>query len=246
MTMNTNRMIELALVFFVSLLSFSIGTYVGKKYSDNQHRLAVLEPQNSDVAHSDVIDHGSTDSHVANNSEQNTEGKSSMTDADVAKLAEEFASEDETESSSGSDVVEFDAKPVTEITDSTVTAKAAYQKKPTLAAQPTKTVQPGEKNSAAEALKRDVASISEKAKTIGSSLYTVQVGAYPVVTDADKMVNSLKARGYQASSVSAVVNGKTWYRVQVGLFDNLQSAQSYKKELMEQNRLASAIIQKVK
>ncbi|OYZ23463.1 MAG: hypothetical protein B7Y39_04730 [Bdellovibrio sp. 28-41-41] len=36
--------VKLVLVFFISLLSFSIGTYIGKKYSDNQHKLAQLEP----------------------------------------------------------------------------------------------------------------------------------------------------------------------------------------------------------
>ena len=32
-------------MFFISLLSFSIGTFVGKKYSDNQHKISALEPQ---------------------------------------------------------------------------------------------------------------------------------------------------------------------------------------------------------
>ena len=44
MSQKTDKMLKLALVFFISLLSFSIGTFVGKKYSDNQHKLAELEP----------------------------------------------------------------------------------------------------------------------------------------------------------------------------------------------------------
>ncbi len=233
MTMNTNRMIELALVFFVSLLSFSIGTYVGKKYSDNQHRLAVLEPQspNKDVAHSDVVDHG-TDADQS--TQAHAEKTATMTDADVAKLAEEFATEDETTS---------DTKTVTEITEPAVAVPAQKVKSATLAAvekvKQIKVVSP------TPDLRREVASIAEKAKTMGSSFYTVQVGAYTAVTDATKMMDSLKARGYKASSVEAMVNGKTYYRVQVGLFDSLQAAQDYKKELIEQNRLASAIIQKI-
>ena len=59
------------------------------------------------------------------------------------------------------------------------------------------------------------------------------------------MTESLKARGYKASSVEALVNGKMYYRVQVGIFDNLQEAQDYKKELVEKNRLSSAFIQKI-
>ncbi len=235
MTMNTNRMIELALVFFVSLLSFSIGTYVGKKYSDNQHRLAVLEPKNNDVAQSNVVDHGTQDSASAVTA-PNAEAKTAMTDADVAKLAEEFATEDET-------TVDTATKTITEISDPSIkpavkatTTTAAIQKIKQTPVAAVKNV---------ETLTREVASISEKAKTMGSAMYTVQVGAYLATADADKMADSLKARGYKASSVSAVVNGKTWYRVQVGLFDNLLSAQDYKKELMEQNRLTSAIIQKI-
>ncbi len=244
MTMNTNRMIELALVFFVSLLSFSIGTYVGKKYSDNQHRLAQLEPQNKDVAHTDVVDHGTDAEHT--DATAATENKTAMTDSDVAQLAKEFATEDDT-------VV--DSKNVTEVAAETehavktethtavakpkmATADAIQKIKNTTAKETAKDIHTTD-------LKREVASISEKAKTLGSAMYTVQVGAYPTSIDAEKMTESLKARGYQASSVSANVNGKTWYRVQVGLFDNLQAAQDYKKDLMEKNKLASAIIQKV-
>lgn len=39
----TDTMVKLILVFFVSLLSFSVGTFVGKQFSDSQHKLAALE-----------------------------------------------------------------------------------------------------------------------------------------------------------------------------------------------------------
>jgi DedD protein len=240
MTMNTNRMIELALVFFVSLLSFSIGTYVGKKYSDNQHRLAQLEPQNKDVAHSDVVDHG-TDVDAHETAAAAHETKTAMTDSDVAQLAKEFATEDETA---------VDSKNVTEV--AAENEHGAKSETHTVAAKPKTTtthaiekIKEATKDIHTTDLKREVASISEKAKTLGAAMYTVQVGAYPTSVDAEKMIDSLKARGYQASAVSANVNGKTWYRVQVGLFDNVQAAQDYKKDLMEKNKLASAIIQKV-
>lgn len=41
----TDTVVKVVLIFFISLLSFSIGTFVGKKFSDNQHKMAVLEPQ---------------------------------------------------------------------------------------------------------------------------------------------------------------------------------------------------------
>src|SRR5271163_27811 len=39
----TDTLIKLVLVFFLSLLSFSVGTFVGKQFSDSQHRVAELE-----------------------------------------------------------------------------------------------------------------------------------------------------------------------------------------------------------
>lgn len=39
----TDTLIKLVLVFFLSLLSFSVGTFVGKQFSDSQHKIADLE-----------------------------------------------------------------------------------------------------------------------------------------------------------------------------------------------------------
>jgi len=44
----TDVVVKLILVFFISLLSFSIGTFVGKKFSDNQHRISLVEPTHGD------------------------------------------------------------------------------------------------------------------------------------------------------------------------------------------------------
>ncbi len=41
----TDTLIKLVLIFFISLLSFSVGTFVGKKFSDSQHKLAQLESE---------------------------------------------------------------------------------------------------------------------------------------------------------------------------------------------------------
>ena len=112
MSQKTDNLIKLALVFFVSLLSFSIGTYVGKKYSDNQHKLALLEPKKESTAKN-------TEEFVAESAAQTSEGEkavaattpagstpgaeaingeekpAALTDSEVAKIAEEFASEEE-------------------------------------------------------------------------------------------------------------------------------------------------------
>lgn len=244
MVINTNRIIELCLVFFISILSFSIGTYVGKKYSDNQHRLSMLDPNykheatattaeasnthdttttTTTVEHETVpaeVNHSADTTKVAATStnEQPVEPSLShaISDEDVAKLSEEMEEEDQQDLAKGKPVKEIaDSKSVTTVKDD-----------------------------------RKVASIPEKAKSIAAttkddSKYTVQVGAYPSPKEADKVVSSLKARGYEASYAEATVNGKTWYRVQVGTFITLQEAQNQKKELVEKNHLSSAIIQRI-
>ena len=226
MAMNTNRIIELTLVFFISLFSFSIGTFVGKKYSDNQHRLSQLEPQKNEAAdNQQTATDSAIDAIQAVNPVESTED--TLSDADVAQLAEEFSTDEST-------------APVEKTT--AVAAPAASNSKDV------KEISLADSETA-----RDVASIPAKTQTqvAGSSAsasplkYTVQVGAYPTADDADKMTTSLNARGYKANTTVAKTNGKTWYKVQVGLFDSLTEAQTYKKELVEKNRLSSAFVQKV-
>ncbi len=230
MKINTSRLLELTLVFFVSLLSFSIGTYVGKKYSDNQHRLAQLEPKKDGTlgshAEASPIERGQENGQDTN--EHKTATSSAITDEDVAKMAEEFATDDESES-----------KPIKEVVDNTVT------KTKTIAVVPKAAPVKESKTPTATTTPRAVASIPESAKSIGS-FYTIQIGSYAAAADAEKITDSLKARGYKATYTAADVNGKTYYRVQVGQFENLQEAQDHKKELMEQNRLPEAFVQRIK
>ncbi|MBX2994389.1 MAG: SPOR domain-containing protein [Bdellovibrionaceae bacterium] len=79
----TDAVVKLVLVFFVCLLSFSIGTFVGKKFSDSQHKIAKFEPETQERE-------------VASVSPEAGEVKpgEALTDDEVAKLAEEFIAED--------------------------------------------------------------------------------------------------------------------------------------------------------
>ncbi|AZZ37815.1 hypothetical protein CIK05_13730 [Bdellovibrio sp. qaytius] len=258
MTMNTNRIIELALVFFISLFSFSIGTFVGKKYSDNQHRLALLEPNKKTDERKEV--------EAAANTEATTNtNESEITDADVAKMAEEFSAEGDqaqngeaihgaaTGATASGDAHGEVTKDVKEVNvapmqihskTATNTNQAATKNVKTVKAD-VKDVKdiPMHEDDVEAASAREVASISAKAKTMQN--YTVQVGSYPSEVEANKMTESLVARGYKANAVAANVNGKTMYRVQVGMFNSFNDAQEYKKELVEKNRLTSAFVQKV-
>ena len=128
MSQKTDTMIKLALVFFVSLLSFSIGTYVGKKYSDNQHKLSLLEPKKettapktdefaSDAAETDK-NHGLTEGEIASNEQK----PAALTDSEVAKIAEEFAAEDTTTEEKLVATVDPQEKELKTITESPATA----------------------------------------------------------------------------------------------------------------------------
>ncbi len=239
MSVNKNRIIELCLVFLISILSFSIGTFVGKKYSDNQHRLALLDPNYKHDINA-VTTVATTEEPTVEDPATNVEAKPELTDADVAQLNEEMNEEIEEDPSA------YDNSALVKTINPDGTPVAEKKEKPKKESVKAKAKTGAE-------MVREVASISEKAKSIvqdtkivdGKMQYTVQVGAYASAADAEKIVNGLQARGYKATQASATVNGKTWYRVQVGLFSSLKDAQVYKKELVEQNRLTSAIIQRV-
>lgn len=105
MATKSDMFVKLVLVFFISLLSFAIGTFVGKKYSDNQHKLAVLEPNSkghqatrevaSETEHgaasADTAEHEEKTEHGANKAEKGV----ALTDAEIAKLAEEFVQDEQ-------------------------------------------------------------------------------------------------------------------------------------------------------
>lgn len=284
MSQKTDSLIKLALVFFVSLLSFSIGTYVGKKYSDNQHKLSMLEPAKDGgtgahatgaaefaadgeaAEHDTVAGHekaaGEGDSDILNGSQK----PAALTDAEVAQLAEEFATDDSGEAESVTDTtvagepvgtIKAEEKTVGHMAAGPTTAKltttpglqvknaevpaltAPAAEKPVAKAPKAPAVTPS------PAEERVPASIPTTQKEIAPMHFTVQIGSYPTETEASKITQDLQDKGYKTSYVAAKVNGQTWYRVSVGLFGTIKEAQDYKKEFLEKTKLSSAIIQRV-
>lgn len=75
----TDVLIKLILVFFIALLSFSVGTYVGKQFSDSEYKLSELQAEyNSTQA--------SESSHVGH--------PKVLTESDIESLADEFIAEE--------------------------------------------------------------------------------------------------------------------------------------------------------
>lgn len=228
--------VKLLLVFFISLLSFSIGTFVGKNYSDNQHRRAALEPQKSRSVASSSQDEAPPEKSEA----------LGMTDDEISRLAQEFAEEDALE-----------MKEVTAPTEAAPAVAAAQTQAPPLTAPAAASVSEPAKNLVAgkaavtapaapkTAESRVPSSIPKDVAHYSVGKYTVQIAAFPTEADAKTRAEDLKSKGYSAFYVPANVKGKTWYRVSVGLFATEQEAKVHREEIISKAKLNSAIIQRI-
>jgi cell division septation protein DedD len=63
--------------------------------------------------------------------------------------------------------------------------------------------------------------------------YTVQVGAYETQEEAAATIRALQAQGLPVFHVSALVNGKTWHRVRVGMHATRALADASAEQLAE-------------
>lgn len=264
MSQKTNSMIKLALVFFICLLSFSIGTYVGKKYSDNQHKLAQLEPNKKAAGHggeefaaNEGEGHGEQAGGEQGEKHESGETTQKLTDSEVAKIAEEFASDsssDNAHDEKAIQTIEADEKPIksaatekanTHVTPASHGATTAVMTN-TIAtkALPTKT----SSTVVAKPMNHDREPSSLPQPKEGASVgshFTVQIGSFPNEADAQKMTKEMLAKGIKTSYVSAQVKGQVYYRVNVGLFGTSKEADEYKKDFLEKTKLTSAFVQKV-
>lgn len=216
MAAKSETFIKLGLVFFISLLSFAVGTLVGKEYSDRQYKLSQLEP------------HGNQ--HTQSSREVASEGKQSkLSDEEIAKLAEEFVTDDTVESAK-----EASHKEVPAIENGATQAQAEqFDEMNDLALAAAqdlieKRANPTERTVAAAETGKKVAttkpqstlphSMPKNAAQENVGKYTVQVGSFLKEADAKKRAESLRTKGYTAFYIPGVLDGKTWYRVNVGTY----------------------------
>lgn len=273
MTAKSDVLVKLVLVFFISLLSFSIGTFVGKKYSDNQHRLASLEPASAaarEVASADA-----------------SHGGHGVSDEDIAKLAEEFAMEEDSISEQMNTVAQNDHKveahepaahghghaapahPAEKGDHKPASTHAAPAHTAPAAPAATKPAPQAATKVDAHTEPQDVAKkfvagqttasmvkAAQQETRVPSSLpkdvaqysvgkFTVQIASFKSEDDARKKAEDLKSRGYGAFYFPANVKGETWYRVGVGLFPTEDDAKNYRREFSTKNNITDAVIQKI-
>lgn len=210
--------IKLGLVFFISLLSFAIGTLVGKEYSDRQYKLSQLEPSENRVE----------SRAVASESES-----SKLSDEEIAKLAEEFVTDDAVEvaKSVGTKVApaidtglppsSVETAEFAEMNDEALeAAQKIIENKLPVAASQRKIAATDTKPSAPPTVMPKNAAQEDAGK------YTVQVGSYVKEVEAKTRAEALKAKGFAAFYIPGVVEGKTFYRVNVGTYATMAEAKS--------------------
>jgi septal ring-binding cell division protein DamX len=247
----TDTLIKLVLVFFLSLLSFSVGTFVGKQFSDSQHKIADLENNGEEER--------STASIPADAAK--VEPSNAISEEEISKLSDEFVKKEKLEGSPAHDSATAKNEGSNGLTGTAVgeekKANAKKKDQAANAAKKTNTV----RDEIADISKRIAAGekvVPPKVKPsrIPSSLprnlassvvgkYTIQISAHASEDEAKSKTQQLIDKGLSAFYVPAAVNGKTWYRVSVGQYDDAKAAKLARADVAKKAGAQSAIVQKI-
>ena len=250
--------VKLVLIFFISLLSFTVGTYVGKQFSDSEAHRASLE-----------VDYNSQGTETASVVSTEDSATAPISDEEVADLTEEFVKSERqvaSQEESADDKI-ADEKKVSASADNdgythhskmkAETVEAKTDSKMETAAKATATKEAVTPQPAADRVSKDKAPTPDMKKprepssvlptvaTTAIGKYTVQVASYATEAEAKTQAEVLKGKGYSAFFVPAEIKGKTWYRVSIGLFSDHKTATNYRTELLSTNAVPSAIVQKI-
>ena len=77
-----------------------------------------------------------------------------------------------------------------------------------------------------------VAASQEQNRSEGGGNFTVQVGSYSHVSEANERVSALRAAGFDAGTVEVEIPGRgVWYRVQCGRFGTREEAARFGAQL---------------
>ena len=285
-----DTLVKVVLVFFISLLSFSVGTFVGKQVSDSDHRRLALEGEYK------------TERGIAStDSKGEAEAGEKISDKEVESLTEEFvnkekaagnedvaATEGEGKSAAhaeGKSVALAEAKPAAHAEEKADASgyktfnrgtkmaegkgeaspksepanpenpKSEAKSKVKAKAQPAKVadategiaekVAKGEAPSDGKGEERKPSSVLPSVASSAIGKYTVQVGAYAEETEAKTRAADLKGKGWNSFYIAADVEGRTWYRVSVGLFNNMKSANEFRAQFMKDANTQTAMVRKI-
>lgn len=241
-----DTLVKVVLFFFISLLSFSVGTFVGKQVSDSDHRRMALEGEYG--AGRNVA---STEGHGAS-----AENEDKVSEKEVEALTEEFVNKEKAREPASEEKVHETAAAEHKTETKAEDGYKSYPRKPDAAATTPgpaiKGVAPAAEKIAEDKAPTDGALEKKEGAptlpTVASSAvgkYTVQVGSYLDEKEAKNRASELKGKGWNAFYLPATVKGKTWYRVLVGLFNNQDSAKQFRTQFMKEANTQSAIVQKI-
>lgn len=276
-----DTLVKVVLVFFISLLSFSVGTFVGKQVSDSDHRRMALEGEykgERSIASTDATaedEHGDkiTEKEVENLTEEfvNKEKSREPAEAKDAHGADVHAAAEAPEHKEEGGYKTYNKKDAKKgkKEEAHATAPAAHDDHAAADAHAAPAhgaaahAAPAA-SATADAASKAAAKVAEgKAPTDGKKeerkpqsvlpsvassavgKYAVQVASYADEKEAKTHAADMKAKGFNAFYLPAAVNGRTWYRVLVGLFTNMKSADEFRAQLMKEAGTKSAIVQKI-
>jgi cell division protein FtsN len=264
--------VKLVLIFFISLLSFTVGTLVGGQFEKSKSYQMTLETEGgaAEVASADE----SVENAASPISDEDIEGLDDFVKSGDNAGNREVASTEEHvdehiegghEAAAAHADTAVHAKPakkedgythasqIRPAVESATKSAAATLKG---SAQPTPAADATEK--AATRLAADKAPTADPKKAprapsgtlpaVATSVvgkYTVQVASYATEAEARSHATRLHDKGFNAFYIPADVSGKTWYRVSIGRFDDQKTAMAHRKEVLDQQAATSAIVQKI-
>ena len=269
-----DTLIKVVLVFFISLLSFSVGTFVGHQFSKSEQRRMALEGEykaERSVASAEVDDQKISEQEVESLTEEfvNKEkaGVKEPVDTSETEVNEHAAHKAPEADTSGYKAVPRVTKKGDAQADHAEAPKAEAHAAPTKAAPaPAKAApKPAPKaaqteDGPAEAADKvshgeaptdgakEVRKPSSALPAVASSAigkFTVQVGSYPDEAEAKSHAATLKSKGWSAFYVPATIQGRTWYRVSVGIYDSSKAATEARTQFMKDTNNKNALVQKI-
>lgn len=227
--------IKLSLIFFISLLSFAVGTWVGKRYTEQQHKLAQLEPKkgHGEEGHRSTASAEEGEHHAASADEHITSEKS-ISDEEIAKLAEQFVTNEEGEDAEHGKKEE--RSPASENSVKEDKKSATSKKEETHADK--KEVVRGETKDESHANKKDIKHGGTKEDSAHSDKKTDDHGLKDVKKSAAHDVKDEKITA-AAKEVSKTNAGK--FTVQVSAYATQKDADTKVKELKEKGYSAFVV-----
>jgi cell division septation protein DedD len=269
-----DTVVKLVLIFFISLLSFSVGTFVGKQVSDSDYKRASLEEDYKSFRQASHGEEAKEDPTKKLSNEEltslteefvNTE-KEVLAANKVESIEKEKAedleipvkedkgratgykkySKDSSELSSPTTTVEHSSDKGKKIAEHKSQIKQPEIDKPSSSvAKEAQRVADGKAPVADQKEIRRPTSILPSVATSSIGKYTIQVASYANEDEAKAHASELKQKGWNAFYLPAEISSKTWFRVSIGLFTDQKSAGSFREELMKQSAISSSIIQKI-